>query len=90
MDDERFKDDIARIASPTLNLFGLGTRIIRKTLLDLGVYMTSRVVGSEIRNRLQGPIKRALKSGQQVAIIAHGEDRGRVAERVLGFIPARI
>ena len=71
VDDQRFKDDIARIASPILNLFGLGTRIIQKTLPDLGAYMTSRVVGSEIRNRLQSPIKRALKSGQQVAIIAH-------------------
>jgi hypothetical protein len=49
----------------------LGTRIIQKMLPDLGSYLTSRVVGSDVRSRLQGPVKRALKSGQQVAIIAH-------------------
>jgi hypothetical protein len=69
--DARFKDDLARIASPVLGFFGLGTRFIKKTLPDLGAYLTSRVVGSDVRYRLQGPIKRALKSGQQVGIIAH-------------------
>ena len=69
--DKRYMDDLARVASPMLGLFGLGTRIIKKILPDLGAYLTSRVVGSEIRFRLQGPIKKALKSGEDVAIIAH-------------------
>ncbi len=69
--DKRYLDDLARFASPFLGIFGLGLGIIKKMLPDLGGYLTSRIVGSEIRYRLQGPIKRALSSGDDVAIIAH-------------------
>lgn len=53
--DNRALDDIARIASPVLSLFGLSKKVMPKLLPDLGAYLYSRNVGegSTIRERLQ-------------------------------------
>ncbi len=69
--DRRLLDDLARIVSPVASLTGLGSYAIKKLLPDLGAYLTSRLWGSEIRTRLQGPLKRALARGDDVALVAH-------------------
>jgi hypothetical protein len=69
--DKSAYDNIARAVSPVLSLFGLSERVIKKTLPDLGAYLTSRVVGSEIRERLQAPLRKALLAGDEVALVAH-------------------
>lgn len=71
--DNRPLDDIARVASPILSLFGLSKNVIPKLLPDLGAYLYSRHIGegSAIRERLQIPLKKALLDGDDVAIVSH-------------------
>lgn len=69
--DRRYRDDFARVMSPLLALIGLSSRAIMKIVPDLGSYLTSRVVGSAMRERLQGPLQHALDSGDEVALVAH-------------------
>ncbi|MEC0233152.1 hypothetical protein P4H71_02115 [Paenibacillus kribbensis] len=66
-----FYDDAAKKLSPYLSLFGMSTRAIKKLLPDLGAYLTSRVVGSQIRERLQAPLTKALSSGDDVMLLSH-------------------
>lgn len=67
----RLADDAARIFSPLLSLFGISSKAIKKLLPDLGSYLTSRVVGSEIRERLQAPLAKALLDGDEVMLLSH-------------------
>jgi hypothetical protein len=69
--DLRGADDLARVVSPLLALLGLSGPILRKVLPDLGAYLGSRVVGSAVRQRLQAPLARALRAGDDVALVAH-------------------
>lgn len=71
VEDQRALDDLFRVASPLLSVFGLSEKAVRKLLPDLGAYITSRVVGSEVRERLQGPLAKALEAGDDVAVVAH-------------------
>ncbi|WP_431090018.1 hypothetical protein [Paenibacillus sp. 8b26] len=66
-----FYDDAAKILSPYLSLFGMSTRAIKRILPDLGAYLTSRVIGSQIRERLQPPLAEALSSGEDVMLLSH-------------------
>lgn len=68
--DKRFFDEIAGLISPLL-AGGLSRRIIKRMLPDLGAYITSRKVGSAVRERLQTPLMRALDGSEDVAIVAH-------------------
>jgi hypothetical protein len=68
--DQRFMDDIVRVISPIL-ANGWSRKIICKWLPDLGAYVTSRKVGSSIRQRLQGPLLNALTDADDVAIVSH-------------------
>lgn len=72
-EDNRALDDLARIASPVLSLFGLSKSVIPKMLPDLGAYLYSRTIGegSTIRERLQAPLRQALLDGEDVAILSH-------------------
>lgn len=65
------QDDIAQAVSPLFSLFELSNRIIRSVLPDLGAYLNSRVVGSEIRERLQEPLAKALHQYDDVMLISH-------------------
>jgi hypothetical protein len=69
--DQRFLDDVARVVSPLI-ANGWSRRIICKWLPDLGAYITSRRVGTRIRQRLQGPLLSALTDCADVAIVSHG------------------
>jgi len=71
--DTRVLDDVARIVSPVMSLFGLSKTIIPKLLPDLGAYLYSRNIGegSAIRERLQTPLKQALIDGDDIAIVSH-------------------
>lgn len=64
------RDDLARTISPFVSLFDMSYRAIRRLLPDLGAYLTSRVVGSEIRERLQKPLANALQK-DDVMLISH-------------------
>lgn len=64
-------DDLSRVMSPVFSMFGAEDRVIAKLLPDLGAYLLSRVVGSEIRERLQKPLKKILLEDEDVALVSH-------------------
>ncbi|HVE78158.1 MAG TPA: hypothetical protein VNA89_04835 [Gemmatimonadaceae bacterium] len=68
--DRRYLDDLARALS-TLLPNSLSRRIILSQTPDLHRYITSHRTGSQIRQRLQGPMAVALAAGEDVAIVAH-------------------
>jgi len=69
--DRRWRDDVARVGSAILNVFGLGHRTVIAQLPDLWKYVTTRIEGSAIRDRLQRPLIAALRESEDVAIVAH-------------------
>jgi len=69
--DRQYWDELARIMSPIAFGSGLSERGAKKLLPDLAAYLTSRVVGSEIRDRLQRPLKQALLDGDEVCLVSH-------------------
>ncbi|MFD1160477.1 hypothetical protein [Roseovarius aestuarii] len=73
-DDLRFMDDAARavstIAAITTATF-LNTVGIKLATADMGAYLMRRSVGSKVRERLQTPLRRALKRGDDICLISH-------------------
>lgn len=73
-DDLRFLDDAARAISTLAAISSLTTlnmQVIKRATRDMGAYLMTRKVGSEIRERLQGPLKKALKAKDDVCLISH-------------------
>jgi hypothetical protein len=69
--DRRGFDEAASIISGLASLVGLNDNVIRRVTPDLGAYLMRRKVGSQIRARLQGPLKKALLAGDDVCLVAH-------------------
>lgn len=73
-DDFRFVDDAARavstISAITTATF-LNEWVIKKATADMGAYLMTRSIGSMVRERLQEPLRKALKRGDDICIIAH-------------------
>ena len=72
--DSRWLDDAARALS-TLSAITtatwLNTQAISIATADMGAYLMTRKVGSEVRGRLQQPLKSALKRGDDICLISH-------------------
>lgn len=64
-------DEAATVVSPFLSLFDMSYDLIRALLPDLGAYLNSRVVGSEIRERLQSSLAKALNKDEDIMLISH-------------------
>jgi hypothetical protein len=69
--NRRLLDHVARVVSPVASVMGLGPYAIRRLFPDLAAYLNSRAWGSELRTRLQGPLRRALARGEDVALVSH-------------------
>lgn len=69
--DIRVMDDAARAVSWFASLIGLSDNIVRAVTADMGAYLMTRKVGSEIRQRLQEPLKEALVAGDDICLVAH-------------------
>ncbi len=70
-DTRSYVDEVAHVASGIANLLGLSERLIRSFMPDMCAYLTSRRIGSEIRQRLQAPLRRALHAGEDVCLVSH-------------------
>ncbi len=72
--DMRFIDDAARAVS-TLAAILTGANLnrfaIEKATADMGAYLMRRSVGSTIRERLQAPLHRAMKRGDDICLVSH-------------------
>lgn len=69
--DNRALDNVASAVSGLLNLIGLSDNIIKAATPDMGAYLKTRKVGSEVRERLQKVLKPALKRGDDICLVAH-------------------
>lgn len=69
--DSRAIDNVASAISGLLNIIGLSDNIIRAATPDMGAYMTTRQVGSLVRQRLQKILKPSLKRGDDICLVAH-------------------
>jgi hypothetical protein len=69
--DRQYVDDLVRVFSPVARVVGLSDRAIKRMFPDLAAYLTSRVVGSEIRDRLQRPLMEALLKDDDVCLVSH-------------------
>lgn len=73
-DDWRFLDEAADAASlfGSLLTFGLlNTLVVEAVKSDLTAYLTSQVVGSKIRSRLQEVLEPALLAGDDICLVTH-------------------
>ena len=72
--DLRFVDDAARAVS-TLAAILTGANLnrfaIKKATADMGAYLMRRSVGSAICERLQEPLRKALKRGDDICLVSH-------------------
>ncbi|MGJ8654715.1 MAG: hypothetical protein ACSHX8_15755 [Opitutaceae bacterium] len=69
--DKRGLDDAARTVSAIANFFGLNDAVVAKATPDMGAYLMTRKVGSEVRERLQAKLKPALLAGDDICLIGH-------------------
>ena len=72
--DLRWLDNAARAVSTfaaiTSNTF-LNTYAISKATTDMGAYLLTRKIGSEVRQRLQKVLKPALLAGEDICLVSH-------------------
>ncbi len=72
--DFRWLDDAARALSTLTAVASasrLNMKVIAKATEDMGAYLLTRKVGSEIRQRLQKPLKAAILRGDDICLISH-------------------
>ena len=69
--DRRYFDEIASFASWIASKTGFSDEIISRATADMGAYLLTRKVGSQVRARLGEPLKKALLAGDDVCLISH-------------------
>lgn len=69
--DLRGLDNAASVISGVASLIGLNDNILRRVTPDMGAYLLTRKTGSEIRQRLQGPLQKALLAGDDICLVSH-------------------
>lgn len=69
--DWRWLNEAATVTSAVASLFGLNDEIVAKATPDMGAYLQSRKVGSEVRERLAAPLKPALLQGDDICLVSH-------------------
>jgi hypothetical protein len=72
--DLRYLDDAARTFSTLLSVLTRSHAnefILQRSSADMGAYLMRRKVGSEVRERLQDPLRRAINARDDICIISH-------------------
>lgn len=69
--DRRWMDEAASAVSWFAGLIGLSDNVIRSATADMGAYLMERRTGSDIRQRLQAPLGKALKRGDDICLVSH-------------------
>lgn len=72
--DFRWRDDFAAALSGIAAFFSnalLNEFVISSATADMGAYLLTRKVGSEIRTKLQEPLKKALLADDDICLISH-------------------
>lgn len=69
--DMRGLDNVASMVSWIANLTGLSDNVVKAATADMGAYLMERKTGSDIRERLATPLKKALKAGHDICLVSH-------------------
>jgi hypothetical protein len=69
--DRSWLDNVASVVSSVASLTKLSDNLISKATADIGAYLLTRRWGSQIRDRLQRPLKKSLLAGEDVCLVAH-------------------
>lgn len=72
--DLRYLDNAARAFSTLLSVLTRSRAneiILQRSSADMGAYLMSRKTGSEVRERLQNPLRRAINARDDICIISH-------------------
>jgi hypothetical protein len=69
--DKRYLDEIAAFVSWFSSKTGFSDEIISRATADMGAYLLTRKVGSEVRERLGEPLKKALLADEDVCLVSH-------------------
>lgn len=69
--DRTWYDNAASVISGLAAWTGVSDNIVAAATPDMGAYLLTRKWGSEIRERLQRPLKRAFKAGDDICLVAH-------------------
>lgn len=69
--DRRWLDEAASVTSAVASLFGLNDEVVSRATPDMGAYLMTRKVGSEVRERLAQPLKPALLDGDDICLVSH-------------------
>jgi hypothetical protein len=72
--DHRYLDNAARAFSTllaTLTRSRANEIILKRSSADMGAYLLSRKTGSDIRERVQGPLRRAINRREEICLISH-------------------
>lgn len=72
--DLRYLDNAARTFSTLLSVLTRSRAneiILQRSSADMGAYLMSRKTGSEVRERLQNPLRRAINARDEICIISH-------------------
>ena len=73
-DDLAMIDDVTRAVSTLAAITSatfLNEVAIKIATADMGAYLLRRAIGSKVRERLQTPLKRALKRGDDICLVSH-------------------
>jgi hypothetical protein len=69
--DMRWLDNAASMISWVAGMTGFSDNIIKAATADMGAYLLERKTGSMIRERLQKPLKQALKADHDICLVSH-------------------
>lgn len=69
--DLRGLDELASVTSAVASIFGLNDNVVARATPDMGAYLMTRKVGSEVRERLAAVLKPALLAGDDICLVAH-------------------
>ena len=72
--NHRYLDDATRSFSTLLAVLTRNRAneiILKHSTADMGAYLLSRKVGSEVRERVQGPLRRAIQNRDEICFISH-------------------
>ncbi len=69
--DKRGLDEAVSVVSAIASIFGLNDKVVAKATPDMGAYLLTRKVGSEIRQRLQRVLKPAIMAGDDICLMGH-------------------
>ncbi len=69
--DRRMMDEAVSVISAIANLLGLSDNVIKGATPDMGAYLQTRKVGSEVRTRLQRQLKPAIKNNEDICLVSH-------------------